>query len=80
MELANVKRLFVNFHCNAPAAATALERFGSDSEFQLPEDYMQFLQQMNGGEGFIGSEEKEYVILWPVEDASAHVKLTPLRS
>src|SRR5262249_55673802 len=34
--------------------------------FQLPDDYVQLLHQMNGGEGFIGS--KEYLILWPIEE------------
>jgi hypothetical protein len=66
VKLTDPKELFLNFRCHAPATAAALRKFEHDSEFRLPEHYVQFLQQMNGGEGFIGS--KAYLILWPVEE------------
>jgi hypothetical protein len=31
----------------------------------LPADYVQFLEQLNGGEGFVG---KSYLRAWPIED------------
>jgi hypothetical protein len=33
--------------------------------FELPDDYLQFLAQMNGGEGFVGNN---FLMAWPVED------------
>jgi hypothetical protein len=37
-----------------------------DLGFQLPEEYVEFLNVTNGGEGFIG--KSSYVILWKVEE------------
>jgi len=64
MNAHEIKRLFVKFHSNAPVNASALQLFERDARFCLLESYVQFLRQMNGGEGFIGNE---YIILWPVE-------------
>lgn len=66
MKLTDVKRLLANFHCNVPATTEAIRQFKSESEVLLPDDYLQFLQQTNGGEGLVGS--KEYLILWTVEE------------
>jgi hypothetical protein len=40
-------------------------RCQSDLKFRLPAEYVQFLEQMNGGEGFIG---ENYLRVWPIED------------
>ncbi|MGP8199719.1 MAG: SMI1/KNR4 family protein [Limisphaerales bacterium] len=37
----------------------------AESRVRLPDDYAEFLQQANGGEGFVGNA---YVILWRVEE------------
>jgi hypothetical protein len=65
MEVNDKNRLLADFHSTGPVNETALKQFERDSQFQLPETYIQFLRQMNGGEGFIGDE---YVILWAVEE------------
>lgn len=39
----------------------------SELECSLPADYVQFLQEHDGGEGFIGDN---YLILWMVEELS----------
>ena len=57
--------LLKRFKGNPPATAAAVGRFKTESGLQLPEDYLLFLQQANGGEGFIGA--KTYLILWPLE-------------
>jgi hypothetical protein len=40
-------------------------RCQANLRFSLPTDYVQFLEQMNGGEGFIG---KNFLRAWPIED------------
>jgi len=42
-----------------------IEQCQAKLSFLLPTDYVQFLQQMNGGEGSLG---KAYVALWRVEE------------
>src|SRR3989344_6210233 len=58
-------RLLAKFNGNPPSDAAVIRQFETESDFRLPNDYVQFLQQMNGGEGFIGNS---YVILWRVEE------------
>ena len=65
MNIADVKRCLANFRGNSPVAAEALQQFADETDFRLSEDYTQFLQLMNGGEGVVGS--RGYLILWPVE-------------
>jgi hypothetical protein len=57
--------LLAGFNPNAPATARAIKRCQAGLKFTLPVDYVQFLQRVNGGEGFIG---KWYVILHRVEE------------
>src|SRR5205807_9615430 len=45
----------------------AIARAQAGLRFPLPPDYLQFLQRMNGGEGFIG---KHYLVAWRIEDLS----------
>jgi len=65
MNLADKERLLAEFNGNPPTDALYLQKLESDAGLRLPEDYAQFLQQTNGGEGFIGSA---YLILWSVGD------------
>lgn len=58
-------RLLAKFNGNPPSKAVALRQFESESSFRLPHDYTSFLQQTNGGEGFIGDS---YLILWRMEE------------
>jgi hypothetical protein len=65
MTPADKERLLAKFNGNPPVDASFLQKLECDAGFRLPEDYAQFLQQMNGGEGFIGNT---YLILWRVAD------------
>jgi cell wall assembly regulator SMI1 len=60
------ERLLAGLDCNAPATTDAIREFEIRSGIRLPEDYIEFLQYANGGEGFLG--KNVYVILWPVEE------------
>jgi SMI1-KNR4 cell-wall len=58
-------RLLAKLNCSPPSDTAAIRQFETESGFRLPDDYAGFLQQTNGGEGFVGNA---YVILWRVED------------
>jgi hypothetical protein len=62
------ERLFAKFKANPPASAGLIAQSQAKLSLPLPIDYVRFLQQMNGGEGFIG--EHAYVALWRVEELS----------
>ena len=64
MTLASHEDLFAEFKGKPPASLSSIARCQADLRFRLPADYQQFLQQMNGGEGFIG---KHYLMLWSVD-------------
>lgn len=57
------ERLLAQFNSNPPADTASIRQFESEAAFRLPEDYTQFLQQADGGEGFVGNT---YIILWRV--------------
>jgi hypothetical protein len=48
------ERLLTEFHGNAPADPATVERFLAESRVRVPDDYVTFVRQVNGGEGFIG--------------------------
>jgi hypothetical protein len=58
-------RLLAKFNCNSPAGVAVIRQLEAESRVRLPDDYAKFLQQANGGEGFVGNA---YVILWRVEE------------
>lgn len=49
---------------DAPASAEIIESLSSDLGVSLPAEYLDFLRQHNGGEGFIG---QSYIVLWKAE-------------
>jgi hypothetical protein len=57
--------LFAKFDAKAPASHASVAQCQSRLKFRLPPDYVQFLEQMNGGEGFIG---RNYLMAWSIED------------
>jgi hypothetical protein len=59
------EKLFAEFEAKPPANPASVARCQSRLKFQLPADYVEFLKQTNGGEGFVG---KNYLRAWPVED------------
>lgn len=54
-----------HFNGTTPASDDVIQKFEQSSGLLLPDDYVAFLRESNGGEGFIG--ENAYLILWPVE-------------
>jgi hypothetical protein len=50
---------------NPPAESEVVGRLSKSLGFSLPESYIDFLQNHNGGEGFIGDN---YIILWAAEE------------
>ncbi len=59
------EKLLARFNGNPPANASSIRQVETDARLRLPEDYAQFLQQWDGGEGFIGNA---YLILWRAEE------------
>jgi hypothetical protein len=57
----SIDALMVQFHGNGPAPPDALRSLEKELGIALPVDYRQFMENMDGGEGFIG---KQYLILW----------------
>jgi hypothetical protein len=57
------ERLLAKFNGNLPTDISSIRQFETDAGLRLPEDYAQFLQQTDGGEGFVGNA---YVIFWRV--------------
>jgi hypothetical protein len=65
MTPSNRDRLLAKVNSNPPVDPAAIRQLEPKLGFRLPDDYLSFLQQMNGGEGFIGNA---YVILWRMEE------------
>jgi hypothetical protein len=61
----DMKGLLAKFNANPPATPSLIQQLESDTGLRLPEEYIDFLQQANGGEGFIGNS---YLILWLAEE------------
>jgi hypothetical protein len=55
-------RLLLHFKGNPPASDSSCKQL----EAFLPLDYIGFLKEMNGGEGFVGANA--YLILWRAEE------------
>lgn len=61
----SMKDLLANFKAELPATDAIVRGAEEALGKQLPADYQAFLQQHNGGEGFIG---KHYLILWKAQE------------
>lgn len=64
MNIGQTDKLFESFNINPPAPENVIISAERSLHAKLPDGYMNFLNQANGGEGFIGSN---YLILWPIE-------------
>src|SRR5947209_9465440 len=56
--------LFARFQGGPPASLESIDRCQAGLGFSFPADYVRFLLQMDGGEGFIGDH---FVMLWSVK-------------
>ncbi len=56
---------FTEGQLDPPAASDVVERLSSKLNAALPADYLDFLRQHNGGEGFINDD---YIIFWKAEE------------
>ncbi len=61
----DLEKLLEKFNRNPPASKSAIETLQSAIHFPLPADYVEFLSNTDGGEGFIGNS---YLMLWRAED------------
>jgi len=62
---ASIRRLLVDFTLEPGASPKNLQYLNTIEGVDLPNDYRSFLEEANGGEGFIGAE---YLILWKAEE------------
>jgi hypothetical protein len=60
-----MRERFDEFHFADPAAEGQLESLQQSLGVSFPADYLQFLREKGGGEGFVGSH---YLILWRPEE------------
>ncbi len=65
--MATVKEVLKEWPPSAGATEAALNRAAALLGHSLPSDYLQFLREHDGGEGFVGSN---YLILWKTEELS----------
>jgi len=61
----SIDELLTDFSGDAGASPEVLSETETGLSLSLPEDYKAFLQEMNGGEGFVGPE---YLILWKADE------------
>ncbi len=60
--------LGTQFHTNPGASEELIDRTLIEIDGPLPEDYVDFMRQSNGGSGFIAGK---YLVLWPLEHLAA---------
>ena len=56
---------FEHFNGNPPIAREAVRKLVLETKIGLPNEYVDFLEHFDGGEGFIG---KSYIIFWRLND------------
>lgn len=66
---ADLARILRDFQSNPPATAYVIQECEQKLGVVLPDEYKQFLQHTNGGEGPIGRES--YLQLWRIDDVAA---------
>jgi hypothetical protein len=62
MQVSHKEFLFAKFHGNSPIDSLQVREFEEQTGLELPSDYVSFLRQFDGGEGFIGSDA--YAMFW----------------
>jgi len=62
----SIADLLITFRPGKPVNASLIRQIETEAHLSLPEDYANFLETVNGGEGFIGPNS--YVILWSAEE------------
>ena len=60
-----IRSLVERMDLNPPATEELLAAIQSKAGVALPADYLDFMREANGAEGFVG---ESYLQLWPVED------------
>lgn len=65
--MATVKEVLKDWPLSAGASEAALNSAAALLKHSLPSDYVQFLRERDGGEGFVGNN---YLILWKAEELS----------
>ena len=61
----NTESILKDWQLNPGVSEVVLEHVVSALGFSLPPDYVEFLRQANGGEGFI---DDNYLILWKADE------------
>jgi hypothetical protein len=61
----NVTRYLAKFNSNPAATSAIISDVVNRDGLDLPSDYLKFMEEINGGEGFVGSN---YLILWRIEE------------
>ncbi|AUT66296.1 SMI1/KNR4 family protein [Paraburkholderia terrae] len=56
---------FSGWHLNDGASDQAIAKLKKQLSFSLPTDYLSFLREHDGGEGFLG---QNYLMLWKAEE------------
>jgi len=64
MNYTSWRRLFPKFLSNPPADSAALQRL-EEAKLPLPSDYIEFLSEINGGEGWV---DDVYLVIWKAEE------------
>jgi hypothetical protein len=62
----DIQLLLTSFNKSPGATDALIAETELRLKLKLPEDYLEFLRLMNGGEGFIG--ESSYAFLWGVDE------------
>ncbi|MHA6194722.1 SMI1/KNR4 family protein [Pseudomonas wadenswilerensis] len=61
----NADEAFEGWHLNSRAGTDAISKAELELGCSLPRDYLEFISEYNGGEGFVGDN---YLIVWGVDE------------
>jgi hypothetical protein len=63
--LGTLAELIAQLELRPGASAALVQDVQSRLGFRLPRDYVEFITESNGAEGFVGNS---YLLLWPIEE------------
>ena len=69
----NLTAYLIRFKQRGPASISNIREAENKLAIQFPDDYRNFMQKTNGGEGFIGSNS--YIVLWSVDELMSMNKM-----